>query len=125
MLLLVLQQLSDHVFHAGAVAGLEAFVGVDQVAFAVDQVGTGHDLEAVEFGDVAFRVVGDFEVGRYDFEELLRVGLVLVEVDRDDLQAFIAVALLHLVHPWKGVLAGHAPGGPEIHEDHLVAVLLE
>ena len=58
-------------------------------------------------------------------EEGVGERAVLVEVDREDHEPLPAVLALQLVHPWEGLQAGRAPGGPEVDQDDLAGVGVE
>jgi hypothetical protein len=100
---------------------VKTVLDLDDFASRVDQVRAGHVPHRVRQRCHARLVIGDGELRRVALEEACGVGRILVDVDRDDRQAAIAVATLQFVHPGKRAAARSAPRCPEVDVHHLPA----
>src|SRR5215472_12797403 len=118
--MILFQQLFD--FFLVLLFGLStAETGVEEahLAVAIQQKRAGHGGDASFFDQLLVGISHDRESGGVFLQKGLHIGPILIDVDSDDHEAPLSVALMQLFHDWKGLLAGLAPGGPKIHENNL------
>src|SRR5689334_11535532 len=96
------------------------------LSFAVNHESRGQSLHpAVELRDGVIAdndAVIDAELGH---ERLDHLPAFVIHGDADDFKAAVAELALKLLQPRNLDLAGPAPGGPEVEQDHLALVIRE
>src|SRR5258706_4123863 len=118
-------QLANAVLVLILVAGPIAAVDIADFALAIDDDGTRHFVHVVRLAHLVRRIEQYREADRFACQQFLDRGRVLVDIDADQGKARRFVLLVHLIQQGHLLLAGAAPGCPEIHHDYPALVLAQ
>src|SRR5450631_1109094 len=118
-------QLTDSILVLVLVAGPIATVDVADLTLAVDDDGTRHFIDVVGLAHLICRVEQHRKAYRFASQQFLDRWRLFVDIHANQSKARRLVFLVHLIEQRHLLLAGTAPGRPEVHHDYLALVLTQ
>src|SRR5690606_32906864 len=119
------QQLPDLSLILMLVTGLVAVMDVTHLALAIDDHGRRHRDDSIQTADLVRRIEQHGEADRRFFQKLLDASRVVLDVDAEQREAEILVALMKRLEMRHLLAARPAPCRPEVDQHDVAREILE